>query len=380
MNRTVNDIVLADSAQFEAILADLEDTKAFETIKDVGISIDDLVIIIGAHRSIIEHRDAFRKMRREVYGRFAVHEIISERTLALIPQHIRDEIVGFGEQTVTKVASQWCIHPDGICEVDSIATSRLTLLVNACRQAKDKSLSVFLRTPVPMNSFEMAFRKLDEKPAARFRLAFESWNVATKYEAHQRFNYFKNQGVTDCLKQVLKEFTPVKSKINLKSDQSIIFKYVRKRVKEYCKSPSPESGNAPDPVTMLALLFDLEYEGSVHFIFSTLPNASSDPFLVEHAESFVDMSHWQAGCEKLTCDEMPINLVLLDGTATKIDPASGAVLYETLVGNMLRDAMISMNDEGDFSKLKLALKCDVLVAGPHVDYFWHDEVKKTERG
>jgi hypothetical protein len=370
---TTSDILLAKPEQFDSILADIEDSMALVMYPNVSVSIDDVVLVIGMIRMISEDRDAYRKMQREVYSRFSAHATFYERTLAMLPDQLRDEISGLDNKSIREIVSKLSSNGQGTKIDPSVSTPSLQVLTVACGSARSESLSVFLRTAIPQNAFESEFKKLEAKPRERFVRAFASWDSIKRYEAHQRFNYYLKQGAADCLKQVLKDFSPTARKmINLKTDQQAIERYINRKVKAYCKSPNPESGDASGPVTMLAILFDIEYEGTVSLIISTLPNAVDDPFLVENADEFVELSHWREGLERLTSDESPIKLTLPDGSLVIVSPGKDQVLYETQLGEMLRSTMVAMHQAGKFSKLPLATDCVMWIGGPHVDYFWRE--------
>lgn len=378
---TTCDLVLASSDQFDAIMADIGDILDLIVYANVSLTIDDVVLVVGSIRSVLDDRPSLRKVQREVYGKFAAHPAIYERTLAMLPDQIRNELSNLDDQSIGQTVSKLSVLEQNPKWQSATGIESLKTLATASDRANRESLSVFLRTPIPPNAFATEFNALDLKHRERFERAFAGWDSGKRYEAHQRFNYYQKQGNVDALNQVLKDFSPsVRKKINLKVDQRAVQRYVTKRITAYRRSANPDSGSPTAPVTMLALLFDIEYEGSVSLIISTLPNAADDPFLVESAEECMDLSHWHDAFEQLTCDASPIKLTLPDGSTAAISPEMGASAYETYLGDMLRETMLDLRSGGIFSKLPLASASVMLIAGPHVDYFWPAVERLHEEG
>jgi hypothetical protein len=376
---TSTDIIVAEPDSFDAILADVRNAMELDTTPDGGATIDDVVSIISIHRNAINDRAARWKIRRGVYARFASHETISTRTLAALPVAVRDELANFSGQDIESVASTWMQLDDSTPTDLDAAVRTLKQLVGVCKRAKNSQLCVLLRTNQPPNAFEIAFQKAAGKRLENFQRAFTSWDESKKYEAHQRYNYYLKQGLTECLNRVLRDFTrPKTSRVNLKTDQRKIQRYICKRVEDYVKSLSPDLGDGSDPLKMISLLFDVEYQGFVDLIFDTRPDAAEEFEFVEGTEHCCELDHWHEGVERFSCENLALRITLQDGAKVTIEPNSDGDEFDNYIGDMLRDTIIAMREEGAFSKLPIADHCVFCVGGSHTGYFWRSDDQITQ--
>ncbi|QEF97289.1 hypothetical protein Mal15_13280 [Stieleria maiorica] len=373
---TTSDIIVASLDSFDAILADVRNAMELDVTPKGNVSIDDIVAVVAIHRNVIDDRSEWRKIRREVYARFASHEVIATRTLAAIPDSVRDEIAALMNQDVGSIAPRWVELDDATPPDHDSALHALRRLVDVCKQAKASRLCVMLRTNQPPNDFETAFNKAAGKRLPKFQKAFDSWNDSKKYEAHQRYNYYRKQGVEDCLDQVLRDFSrPKTSRLNLKTDQRKIRKYITKRVKSYSKSPSPALGDPGDPIGRIALEFDLEYEGFVDLVFDTRPDAAEAHEFVEDTGDRLELYHWFEGTERFACENLPLKITLQDGSKVVIEPDSDGEAYDQYVGEMLRETLVELRQAGTFSNLPIADSCVLSVGGVHTNYFWQSGIE-----
>jgi len=367
-----NDIIVAEHDQFDRILADIDDSLPLDVTEDGGVSIDDVVTIVAIHRDAIDDRQSWRKIRRDVYTRFASHADISSRTLAAIPDAVRNEVAGFDEKDIAFISGSW-VTQDGATPMNADQASQsLRGFVNACLRARKESKTVFLRTTQPRNAFETAFSKLEDRQLESFRKSFSKWDAIKKYKAHERFNYYQKQGEKDCLNLVLRDFSrPKTTRLNLKTDQRKVQRHIVRRIKQYKRSPNPEIGNPADPITLIGLVFDIEYRGCAVLAFSTMSDVRDDlGCLEERADECVELSHWHEGLERLACDELSLKMTLLDGSKIVIAPDTDIDKYEIHIGEMLRETIIKARDSGQFEKLPLAETCHMWVGGTHADYSW----------
>ncbi|WP_182866925.1 hypothetical protein [Stieleria mannarensis] len=375
MNSTT-DLIVANLDSFDAILADVSNAMKLDVTPQGNVNIDDVVSIVAIHRDLLDDRSAWWKTRREVYARFASHEVISTRTLAAIPDAVRDEIAALANRDLESIASRWAELGDSTPADADAAFLALQRLVHVCMQAKESELSVLLRTNHPPNDFETAFYNTAGKQLQNFKKAFDSWDESKRYEAHQRYNYYLKQGDVDCLNQVLRDFSrPKTSRLNLKTDQRKIRKYITKRVKSYAKSPSPALGDPGDPIGRISLEFDLEYEGFVDLVFDTRPDAAEADEFVEDTGDRLDLFHWYEGTERFAGDNLPLTITLLDGSKVVIGSDSDGEAYDKHIGSMLRETLIELRHEGAFSKLPIADPCVFTVGGVHTNYSWKSETR-----
>lgn len=365
------DIIVAPQTQFEKILQDINNVAPLDVTLGADVSIDDVVTIVAIFREILDDRPAWWKLRRELNARYSTHPEISTRSLALIPDPFRDQISAFTKEDVSRVAARWLNREGSSSRSLEQANESLIALVDACQKAIKQSTGVFLRTNQPPNAFEIAFSALSEKPLANYRRVYDKLDDKQKYEAHQKYNYYKKEGLENSLALVLRDLTRkgVK-KINLKTDQRVIQRHILQRVKEYCKTPCPTSGDPGAPITLIMLTFDIEYEGYIDFVFDTRANAITDIQWEEKTEGCLEFSHWNEGAQRLSVGELPLHVTLHDGTKAVIAPDASEDVLDTYVGDMLRDTVIDARNAGTFAKLPLADRCYMLVGGAHTNYAW----------
>ena len=370
------DIIIAPQSQFDGILQDINNVAILDATRGADVSIDDVVTIVAIYRNAIDDRPAWWKIRRELYARFSTHSEIETRTLALIPDLFRDEIASFTQEAISKVAAGWVAHEGSGPKELGQANESLLALVNACQKASNQSISVFLRTNQPPNAFEVAFSSLTGKALANYRRVYDKLDDKKKYEAHQKFNYYLKQGLENSLALVLRDLTRQSTKkVNLKTDQRAIQRHILQCVKEYCKTPCPTSGSPDAPIALIMLTFDIEYEGYIDLGFDTREDAISDIRWEEGTEGRLDFYHWNEGLQRLGVDELPLSVTLHDGTKTVISPDADEDIFESYIGDMLRDTLIEARNAGVFAKLPLADQCHMLVGGTHANYAWPADLR-----
>ncbi len=368
---TTTDIIVATSDSFDAILADVRHAMELDVTPDGSVTIDDVVNIVSIHRNAMDDRSRWWKIRREVYAHFASHETIPTRILAAIPESVRDELGSFTDRDIESISTRWTELGDSTPTQLDAAVRALKQFVNVCARAKESQLCVLLRTNQPPNDFESAFKKAAGARLKDFQKAFHSWDESKRYEAHQRYNYYLKQGSADSLGNVLRDFTrPKTSRLNLKTDQRKIQQYITRRAKNYMKSLTPDLGDPNDPLTVILLLFDVEYEGVVDLIFDTRPNAIEQFEFVEGTEHCLELYHWHEGVERFSCEGLSLNITLQDGRKVVVEPDADEDEFDNYIGDMLRDTLIAMRQEGTFSKLPIADSCSMCVGGAHTNYFW----------
>ena len=142
--------------------------------------------------------------------------------------------------------------------------------------------------------------------------------------------------------------------------------YVAKRVRE-------QNRKSPDaPVKIIALGFDYSHGGFVALYFDTRPNAAPDGEWTVHIEgSELDLPQWNQAAEAL--GEMPVHFILTDG-GKRIVPADDTQFtneeFAGLLGDMLKNVLLSARAEGVFENLRKAERCELMVEELEGHYAW----------
>lgn len=373
----VHDLLLADSSDFDNILADLENTIPVNSVQRSCVSIDDAVTIVAAVRQALDDRSAWWKVRREVYASFASHEQVTTRSLGRLPDELRDEIAELDATRHEELAGEWIARDDASPVDEQQATEALEQFASVCELGRDRGKSVFIRTCEPFNTFEAAFSGLEGRALKKFRRAFDSWDSIKRHEAHERYKYYQNEGKSDakCLALVLKDYSRAKiSKLNLKADQRKVLRHLKQRVKNYSKSPNAGPGEPADAITLITLAFSLEQAGWVVFVLDTRPHAEPDGEWNNYIEeNSLEFDQWCDAIDSLCEDGLPIKVTRPDGSSEEIvDRDSGTEALAGKIGLMLRDALLAVRQEASFRRLPLAPKCIMYIDEHNGHFGWPD--------
>lgn len=146
-------------------------------------------------------------------------------------------------------------------------------------------------------------------------------------------------------------------KIDLTKDQEKIRRYIKQRIKEYPVYENCGPGEDEDPIQLVTMGYYLEQTGYFALVFDTRPDADNDGQWTLYIEDGVTMLRFPKWCSLIEAwyDGKPIDLVLPNGKSCKITQKNHT--HETIAqifGEMLRDTMISLRDEGALASLPLA--------------------------
>ena len=142
--------------------------------------------------------------------------------------------------------------------------------------------------------------------------------------------------------------------------------YVAKRVRQQNKE-SPDA-----PVKMIELGFDYSHGGFVALHFDTRPNAEPDGEWTVHIEGIeLDIPQWNNAAEAL--GQMPVHFILPDGVKRTVPADDKEFNHEAfvgLIGDMLKNVLVSARADGVFEQLRKAERCELAVEDLEGHYGW----------
>ena len=146
-------------------------------------------------------------------------------------------------------------------------------------------------------------------------------------------------------------------KLDLAKDQRKIRRYIKQRIKEYPVYVNNGPGDDEDQIQLVTMGYYLEQTGYFALVFDTRPDADSDGEWTLYIDDGVTMLHFPKWCSMLEAwyEGTPIDLVLPNGKSRRVTRKSHT--HETIAqifGEMLRDTMISLRDEGALASLPLS--------------------------
>lgn len=152
-------------------------------------------------------------------------------------------------------------------------------------------------------------------------------------------------------------------KVDLAKDQQKIRRYILQRIKDYPVYINIGPGEDEDPIQLITLGYYLEQTGYFALVFDTRTNADNDGQWTLHIED-PTMLHFPKWCSLLErwYEGETSELVLPDGTSCQINQESHT--HESIaqiVGEMLRDTMIRLRDEGALQDLPLGKDAFLIV-------------------
>jgi hypothetical protein len=153
--------------------------------------------------------------------------------------------------------------------------------------------------------------------------------------------------------------------VDLRRDAKRIHDYVVKRVSQQRK----KSGDPP--VKQIVMGFDYGNSGFVSLHFDTRANAEPDGEWTQHIEANeLKRPQWNRAAEAM--GEKPIQFVLPDGTKRNVavDDDFGDEAMAGLLGEMLKNVLLSARAEGIFAPLRKAKGCELGVEELEGNYGW----------
>ena len=146
-------------------------------------------------------------------------------------------------------------------------------------------------------------------------------------------------------------------KLDLTKDQRKIRRYIKQRVREYPVYVNNGPGADEDPIQLVTMGYYLEQTGYFTLVFDTRPDADSDGEWTLYIDDGVTMLDFPKWCSMLEAwyEGTPIDLALPNGKSRRITRKSHThEAIAQIFGEMLRDTMISLRDEGALASLPLA--------------------------
>lgn len=146
-------------------------------------------------------------------------------------------------------------------------------------------------------------------------------------------------------------------KVDLANDRQKIRAYIEQRVSDYGSSKNNGPGQDEDPIRLITLGYYLEQTGYFCLVFDTRPNADSDghwTYHIDYEETSLLFPEWCSLVEAWYDDET-VEITLPSGEGIQVNQESHT--YNDLAqvfGEVLRDTMISLRDNGTLSSLPLA--------------------------
>jgi len=170
-------------------------------------------------------------------------------------------------------------------------------------------------------------------------------------------------------------------KIDLIKDYETVYKHIVERVNDYPKYVNQGPGEDEDPVSMIELGFYYEQvDGWIALVFDTRPGARPDGEWNSYIEeNMLKFPHWLEYLDRMVEEEVPVTLILHDGTERTIDPDCDMEEIAGFFGEMLRAALIAARDNGVLAKLPLADPCIMGIEEMEGYYGWpayNDLLKK----
>lgn len=146
-------------------------------------------------------------------------------------------------------------------------------------------------------------------------------------------------------------------RVELAKDQKKVRRYIQQRIKEYPDYVNEGPGRDEAPIQLVTLGYYLEQTGYFALVFDTRPDADSDGEWTLHLHDDVTLLHFPKWCSLIRAfyNDKPINLVLPHGGSCEITRKTHT--HESIAeifGEMLRDTMIALCNEGALESLPLA--------------------------
>jgi hypothetical protein len=194
----VHDIIFGNPADRDKVFKSAKHLKSYRSVANAGFSIDDVVTLLSIHRQVAHDRKHRFSLRREVYYSYKEDDKDVNCHIAVLSSEIRDEVAGISDAEISGLMDEW--PPTSVP-----IKSPLRTFMHACRDARDDSLAIMVKTYDAGNAFQLAITKLPRKERDHFRSAFDSWDKTAQRQAHDKYKYLQLIGQGDCLAIVREE-------------------------------------------------------------------------------------------------------------------------------------------------------------------------------
>ena len=180
-------------------------------------------------------------------------------------------------------------------------------------------------------------------------------------------------------------------KIDLFKDKKRIRKYVEQRIKDYPDYVNCGPGKDADPIQAVVLGFYAAQGGYVYLVFDTRPGKNLDGDWTLHIDE-PTMCHFPKWCDfyENACDGKSVSMIMDDGSTKNIQ---GLVDHEddlideksedelnAYFGNMLKNLMAEMKQDGTLAKLPLRKDAFLIVEEFDGHYFWPEPRSVKTKG
>jgi len=171
-------------------------------------------------------------------------------------------------------------------------------------------------------------------------------------------------------------------KLDLKKDVQKIRRYIKKRIKDYPVYENLGPGEDEDPIRLISLGYYLEQAGYFAMVFDTRPDADNDGEWTLHIENDTNVlpfPNWLAAFKHL-CDEGTVTVTLPDEGTHTLDESDDNESVAMFFGEIIRDTMLALRDEGALSELPLDPKAFFIVEEFEGQLGWPEYKQRKEMG
>lgn len=147
-------------------------------------------------------------------------------------------------------------------------------------------------------------------------------------------------------------------KLDLQRDAQRISRFIQKRIRDFPVYENLGPGNDSDPISLMTLGYYLEQTGYLALVFDTRMRAECDGEWTLHIENTVNVMpfpKWKAAFDVL-CDGGSVDVTLPNGRGRTLDDSDDNDSVARLFGEIIRDVVLSLRENGGFDQLPLAPK------------------------
>jgi len=151
-------------------------------------------------------------------------------------------------------------------------------------------------------------------------------------------------------------------RLDLRQDLEKVTAHLKRRVRDYPKYVNDGPGRDEDPISLITLGFEYEPTSWFALVFDTRAGATTDGHWQFHIEgNAVTFPAWGKAFAALCEANEPITVTRHDGSKTTLKPGAKAKEIAACFGEMLRNALLSVRNNGGFKNLPTADSCVLAV-------------------